>query len=404
MKYLKGIYIALAAVILTSFCPLAMDVITFNVNPIAYSKYKSWTPSKAHEALLGNNIVELVSLGAAYHSGEGVSQDRHKAFELFKRGADSRDEVGLFNYALYLSKGYCCEPDNATAVKILHELIYINPTFYSAYFLLGNIYQKGGNGIDKDYHKAFKVWEELSRLPDAGQFGRLNMATLYFEGKGVDTDVKKAKNLIQGDAEKGWVPAQSRLGEMLAFEKQYQEAEKWYRKVYDNSNAATKAMACYYLGNLYAEREDKAQSYNKALEFYHEGSSKNMSCKYKLAGILRDGLAGVKDQSESDKLFLEAADAGLSQAAFEVATRYYNGNGEQKDFEKAVIYFKKVLEGEEYNPNSVNAEACKKLSACYRFGRGVERNEAVADDYMSRGAQLGDPDAEEILKWLNRPQ
>lgn len=404
MTYLKRIYIAFTAVLLSWVCAPAMDVITFNVNPIAYNKYKSWTPDKAREALLGNNVMELVSLGTAYHSGEGVPQDRNKAFELFKLGADSKDAVGMFNYALYLSKGYCCDPDNAKAEKILNEVININPTFYSAYFLLGNIYQKGGNGIDKDYQKAFKVWEDLSRFPDSGQFGRLNMASLYFEGKGVNADLEKAKNLIRGDAENGWVPAQSRLGEMLAFQKQYQEAEKWYRKIYESSNPATKAMACYYLGNLYAEREDNARSYQKALEFYREGASKNMSCKYKLAGLLRDGLGVEKNQAESDKLFLEAADAGLSQAAFEVATRYYNGTGETGDFEKAVIYFKKVLDGEEYNPNSVNAEACKKLSACYRFGRGVEINETIADEYMSRGAQLGDPDAEEIMKWLNNPQ
>ena len=404
MTHIKGIYIALAAVLLSWVCAPAIDVITFNVNPIAYNNYKSWTPDKALLALSGNNIMALVSLGAAYHSGEGVSQDRHKAFELFKLGADSKDVVGMFNYALYLSKGYCSEPDNAMAEKILTEVIKINPTFYSAYFLLGNIYQKGGSGIDKDYQKAFKVWEDLSRFPDSGQFGRLNMASLYFEGKGVNADLEKAKNLIQGDAESGWRPAQSRLGEILAFEKQYQEAEKWYSKLYENSNPATKAMACYYLGSLYAEREDNAQSYQKALEFYREGSSKNMSCKYKLAILLRDGLGAEKNQVESDKLFLEAADAGLSQAAFEVATRYYNGTGETQDFGKAVIYFKKVLEGEEYNPNSVNAEACKKLSACYRFGRGVERNEAIADEYMNRGAGLGDPDAEEIMKWLDRPQ
>jgi TPR repeat protein len=36
----------------------------------------------------------------------------------------------------------------------------------------------------------------------------------------------------------------------------------------------------------------------------------------------------------------------------------------------------------------------------YRFGRGVDEDESLADYYLSRAARLGDPDASKIQKWL----
>jgi TPR repeat protein len=50
--------------------------------------------------------------------------------------------------------------------------------------------------------------------------------------------------------------------------------------------------------------------------------------------------------------------------------------------------------------SSVMADALKKISTMYRFGRGVDEDESLADYYLSRAARLGDPDASKIQKWL----
>lgn len=57
-------------------------------------------------------------------------------------------------------------------------------------FYLGHIYSEGGNGIKKDYAKAFYWWKHGSELGDSGSSS--NLGWLYLNGYGVNRNYKKA--------------------------------------------------------------------------------------------------------------------------------------------------------------------------------------------------------------------
>lgn len=57
-------------------------------------------------------------------------------------------------------------------------------------FYLGNMYSEGGNGIKKDYAKAFYWWKHGSELGESGCSS--NLGWLYLNGYGVNRNYKKA--------------------------------------------------------------------------------------------------------------------------------------------------------------------------------------------------------------------
>jgi TPR repeat protein len=91
------------------------------------------------------------------------------------------------------------------------------------------------------------------------------------------------------------------------------------------------------------------------------------------------------------------------KSAYILGNHYY----EDTAYSKSMYYFKEIADKIKVKEStlsdemsSVMADALKKISTMYRFGRGVDEDESLADYYLSRAARLGDPDASKIQKWL----
>ena len=73
-------------------------------------------------------------------------------------------------------------------------------------FYLGNMYSEGGNGIKKDYAKAFYWWKHGSELGESGCSS--NLGWLYLNGYGVNRNYKKAyeafRKAIEQDKNDGY--------------------------------------------------------------------------------------------------------------------------------------------------------------------------------------------------------
>ena len=65
----------------------------------------------------------------------------------------------------------------------------------------------------------------------------------------------------------------------------------------------------------------------------------------------------------------------------------------EKEFDDAVIYLMRAASNED-NPIP---EAMRKLSACFRYGYGVEKDASKEVFYMKEAAKLNDAKAMEIL-------
>ena len=60
-------------------------------------------------------IIAHYSLAVCYHNGEGVAQDRDKAFEHFKAAAEGGDSDAQYRLASYYLNGWGAPKDNMKA-------------------------------------------------------------------------------------------------------------------------------------------------------------------------------------------------------------------------------------------------------------------------------------------------
>ena len=90
------------------------------------------------------------------------------------------------------------------------------------------------------------------------------------------------------------------------------------------------------------------------------------------------------------KFFQMAADAGNSEASFELGEMHANGLGTAKSFERAIPYYRKAADAEE--PRAMYA-----LGECYYYGKGVPKDPKRAFYYLSRAAGYDNPHAQNRL-------
>ena len=102
--------------------------------------------------------------------------------------------------------------------------------YAKAYNSLGCIY---GDKFGSFYNEkvALKFFQKAAEL--GNHFGQYNLAVAYFYGLGVERNYQEAINLFIKLASKGDVTAQYFLGDCYVACKDYEEAEKWYKKAAD---------------------------------------------------------------------------------------------------------------------------------------------------------------------------
>lgn len=72
-------------------------------------------------------------------------------------------------------------------------------------FLLGKSYYHGSNGVEKSYGKAVELWDILAKR--GNPLSQYNVALCYYNGKGVEKDIDKAKEYLEKACERGFAPA-----------------------------------------------------------------------------------------------------------------------------------------------------------------------------------------------------
>lgn len=72
-------------------------------------------------------------------------------------------------------------------------------------FLLGKNYYQGSNGVEKSYGKAVELWDILAKR--GNPLSQYNVALCYYNGKGVEKDINKAKEYLEKACERGFAPA-----------------------------------------------------------------------------------------------------------------------------------------------------------------------------------------------------
>ena len=219
----------------------------------------------------------------------------------------------------------------------------------------------------------------------------------YDEGVGVAADPKTAFNLYQKAAKQGNTTAMYNLAHLYAdgrgVEQNFDKARELYRKVVE--------LEPDYLDAVYSICWSyiKQESYAKAMQFCQQAADKgSKDGETAVAWLLSKGLGGHQDKARAVELYLNAAEKGCSRAMLNLAGAYVTGDGVEKDVAKGLELYRKAAEAGE-------ASAQGYLGHVYLTGEvggyvvGRDYRKALA--YIEQGIEQQDEQAQYLMGWLH---
>lgn len=257
---------------------------------------------KSHE--LGANAADKI--GDLYlQGGADTQKDMDKAEEWYNKGVEANNTRAMVNLAiLYANKGgdYENYENRKRVVPLLQKAIKHGDG--DAADILGQYYSEGFI-VEKDDNKAFEYFTQADKFGSIN--GTLNLSVMYFAGRGTSEDAKKGAQLLKKAAHRGSSQA------------------AWYLYINSwESSGISKAEAIDYM--------------KQAAKDNHPGACYNMAVMYYY------GLDGfTQDYYQSFVYGKKAADGGNEEAYNLMAILYENGQGTNKNIEKANEYRNKII-------------------------------------------------------------
>ncbi len=243
------------------------------------------------------------ALGDAYYFGTDIPRNYEQAFEYYKRG--SRSDEQLFEFCEFM--------------EILHS--------------------SGSEefGIIKDLYKSASWTERLAKQGSVDAQYRLGL--YYYTGKNRPQNFETGHywllNAANSDNPKAQLMLGRCYGDGYGVTADAQEGLKWRVKAADQGLAE----AQYEIGNIYSEGEGIAKNSEKAVEWYQKAVNQGYApaqhnlglCYYMGTGVRRDWIKAFE-------LYKQAAMKGIGEAQYKVAACYYDGAGVIQDYVEAYAW------------------------------------------------------------------
>jgi TPR repeat protein len=333
-------------------------------------------------------------LAKRYHYGIDFPENQSKALEWFSLGADN----GCAEAQFFLGELYTADDvvayDIETALS-WYELSAKNGNQW-AQLALFDIYRNGADLSLPDLEKAlfwgrkaaeqgnlsaqvslgrmFFEGETVQRDPMEAAFwlhlaadldddAKFLLATLYFNGHGVEKNIARSAELFRSLARKGDAEAMVQLALVLSemFRPPHDEIHSWLAKASEAGNLHAREM----LEDIEAAEE-----------------------VYSIKEDFRKAIGPPRTASQWRAL----AEAGDAEAQFSFARMLEDGRDLQGDCEEAVRWYTLAAQ-----QNHVGA--LWHLSNCYQSGLGVEQDEDMALKFLQLAAEGGNADAQLQLGW-----
>ena len=207
-----------------------------------------------------------------------------------------------------------------------------------------NQYVTGMQHYDNEnFGMAFSQFQQGADLGFAD--AQCALGDCYYNGEGVDKDLKKAVFWYQKAAEQDYAPAQYNLGYC------YQEGEGIEKdiaqaiKLFDKASEAGDEDAQNALADCYYEGIGVAQNYREAFYLYNKAANKdNVDAMYSLGYCYLNGEGTETDTQRGIYWLKKAADEGHELAQYNMGLCYYEGNGVAQNMQEAKNWFQKAAQ------------------------------------------------------------
>ena len=300
------------------------------------------------------NYNTIIKSARNYEEGIGVEKDLKKALELYEKSFPITNTMDLQIKILEL-KGKIYNDQ-----KAYDELLKIYTAYASGFTItigtmgLGELYYEG-LGVEKDLKKAFDYYNIAAGHENGKAIEKL--AWFYYKGEYVKKDLKKALETFE------------------------------YAYLRNNRDVA------YILGQMYYEGLGAKVDKNKGIEYY-KISAKNGNIdgikkieELKKLGIIKSSTIEeefkfVKESSSENNTIIfekykELSEKAYAPAMFELANCYEQGLGVEQNFEKAVELYEKSAKLE-------NIDAMERLYEIYRGNPSLPKNKEKLKYYTKQ--------------------
>ena len=251
----------------------------------------------------------------------------------------------------------------------------------------------------KNYSKAARLYKPLAQKGNArAQFW---LGALYYNGEGINKDLKEAEKWFRLSAEQGDASAQSFLGGMYYYgngvSEDYAESMKWNQLAAEQGHPVSQ----YLLGEMNYKGIGVPVDYLKGVKWYRLAAEQGfvdaqlmLSSWYGVWGeAIYSGLhenAKIEDipkdyldVAEAFKWEKKAAEQGNPQAEFGVGVSYSGGNEVSQDLKEAFKWFRRAaVQG--------YTAAQTALGSCYATGKGVPQDYVRAYMWLNIAVTTGE--------------
>lgn len=327
-------------------------------------------------------IRQLVEKGENYYFGRGVKRDNNKAYRYFLDAAKYKNEYAEAYLGLFYEKGIAVRKNYEIAYQWYYKAAVKGNAF--AQYSLGVLYSEG-NGVNKDYNKAF-IWFQKSAENDyVGAYYQLGRA--YYNGLGVEKDEEKSFKWHKKAAENNLPDSQYALSLMYkngdGCEENLVSAYYWVEKAAENDYED----AYYIIGRSYLEGICVDINYKRAFHYLSKGYlALDTNCIESLAEMYLKGLYVKKDIYTAIELYNKAIEFGDKSVYFKLGKVYED---EGLINQSILIYKQGHEEGD--------LKCTQRLGIIYYNGEGVEKDLEKAMDYMEIAAAKKEPHAMYVL-------
>lgn len=319
---------------------------------------------KAHNK---GNVDATYWVGECYFSGWGVEIDEKKGFDLIQSAANKGQKDACYVMGVVYCNGL--ESQHLSIKSNLNRgmewlKIASNKNHPEAQWLLGDLYY-----VNADKETAFAWYSKSASLNSS--MGVKRVGVRLMDGDGVSRDVALAIEYLKKAKEMGCDGMDLVLGKAYYWNSDFDQCIQYFKASKQNSGEDS-GEEDRWIGSAYASMTPA--DYKQALNYWEKAA-------------------------EKDELL----------ALYYSALCYYEGLGCQKDYNRAVEYFQRILKpGENISVDKEFAHvygiSAKFLGNCYRYGRGVDADQNLAQSFNDIAKKLGweDITVREVMENLRR--
>ncbi|MGM9937587.1 MAG: hypothetical protein ACI38A_09595 [Candidatus Ornithomonoglobus sp.] len=322
-------------------------------------------------------------LGVKYRDGDGVRKNYKEAAKWFRKAAEQRHADAQYELGLMYEKGIGVQQDYEEAARWYRKAA--KQRNADAEQKLKSL-QKKGYGIEKIPSDLLKA----AKQGDAD--AQYKLGSMYERGDGVDEDVYEAARWYRKAAENGNADAQFEMGSMYEeggeplTKGDYGEASIWYRKAAEQGHTEAWKRLDFLRKNVYGINDD----------LLHVAEQGDADAQFNLGLIYNKSSFDVSgDYEEAAKWFRKAAEQGHAQAQYQLAKKYFYGNGVQVNKDEGIKWYRKAAE-------QGHLEAQCKMGYLYNCGEGVQMDKKEAARWYRKAAEQGNEDARHNLDRLRK--